>query len=106
MAGSRTTVDRPANVIPQCGLQLPLIDQARRVAFECDRRIDSDHAPDIVVYVQQDLARGHTHGGCRFPASLWALDKHRPGGLQQFRQLGVDDSWQVVHSLACSHCEK
>ena len=87
-------------MIPYGGLQLPFIDQTRRVAVEHDRGIDADHAPGVVVDVQQYLARGRPHGGRGLPASLGAFDEHRPGGFEQLRQLGVDDARQVVHPSA------
>jgi hypothetical protein len=95
LAGLAAIVDRAANVVPDRGLQLPLVDQARRGAREHERRIYRGRLAGVGVGVEQDLARGDPPcGGC-LSTGLRTLDGDGTGRTQPSRKLVVDDPGEI-----------
>ena len=97
LAGHGPPIDRPAHMIPDGRLKLPLVNQSRRVSIQYRRRVHADRPPGIFVNVQQHLALCRLHGSGCLPRRLGPLHKDRAGGAQQLDQLGIDNPWQVPH---------
>jgi hypothetical protein len=85
----RAIVDRPADVVPDLRLDLPLIQKARRRTVEHERRIDRNRLSRIRIDVEQDLARRDLPGGGSLPAPLRPLDHNGADGAETSGELAI-----------------
>lgn len=104
LPGLLPIVDRPAHVVPDLRLYLPLIDQARGGAREDEVWVHRCGGLGRLVDVQQHLARGSLSRRLGLPTGLWPLDQDGTAGFQPLIQLLVNDALYidpVVHRHDC-----
>ena len=100
-----TLVDSPANVVPDRGFDLPLVQQPRNWTVEHQRRIDTGRSERLRVDVEQHLAARLPLGGLGLATRLGTLDDHRARGIESAPQLIIDNSRQVAHPVSLPNDE-
>ena len=73
-----TIVHGVADMVPQVGLQLPLVDQAGRGARQDFARLQSGKLAGLVIHIQKHFARRDPAGGPRLAACSGSFDHDRP----------------------------
>lgn len=97
--GALSIIDRPPYVIPNPRLQLPLVDEARALTVQHQRRIDRSGEPCLRIHVQPYLAACGLSSGLGLAAGLGPLDQDSADRLRGSLELRVHDSWSVCHAL-------
>ena len=97
--GAATVIDRPSDVPPHVGHELPLVDEAGPVALQKDGRVEAARGACRGIRLQVDLASGNPPGGRRLATGAGPLDQHGPTRAEQRLELGVDDARAIVDVL-------
>jgi hypothetical protein len=100
LAPGLTVVDGMTYVVPELGLNLPLIEEARRRALEKDVGVHGEGLSRCDG-VQPYLAASGTTSRLGLADGLGSLDDDRADGVEGVEELGIEDAGHVVHVRQC-----
>nr|WP_310780883.1 hypothetical protein [Candidatus Palauibacter scopulicola] len=88
-------IDCTANVVPDQGLYLPLVDQTRGFSLQDEPWVDGHHVPRLLIGIEEHAARGHLSRQLCLAAGPWALDQNAAGPREALRQFSICDPRNV-----------
>ena len=97
LPGRAAIVDGAAHMVPDRGLDLPLVQEAGNGSLQHQGRVHGEGAPCVLVAVQQDFTGSHLTGGGGLPARLYPLNDNGAAGVEAVHQLSVCNSCSVGH---------
>jgi hypothetical protein len=80
-----------ADVIPDCGHELPFIDQTWVLTRQQDLRSYESSSSRLIVDIEAHLAASSSSGRLGLPATSWPLDEDGSGRPEPLGQLGIHD---------------
>jgi hypothetical protein len=86
------------DVVPDCGSDLPFVDEAGTIPVEDQRGIDRRGLLSVDIDVEEHLARCLPTGGLRLARCLGALDDDRAVGCEELGELGIYDARSIART--------